>query len=315
MNTQNILLESKYYEFILNIINSRGQWSPITEYWEGHHIIPRCLGGQGHARQRHPNIVRLTAAEHFTAHKLLVELFPNNRKLTYAFWAMCTCSNAADNATAEDYELTRIARSKAIGKDVQAKLIGKTADEQTRDNHSKAQSGILNGFFGKAHTEESRRKMAVATSKAVKHVNTGKVYASSYEAAAALGISRVLINNCCRGKQESTMGGMRFEYVNPQDIDRGIPGKNSLTKYARRREIIEIRKVVVSLNKAFPGILTSEDSQKIVKLATCENRRYLLGLLDLFNKSLDKKELKEHMDGIELSEQLNNTFGFIIRSL
>lgn len=315
MDMQKMLLESEYYEFILSIINSRGQWSPTTEYWEGHHIIPRCLGGQGHARQRHPNIIRLTAAEHFTAHKLLVELFPDNRKLTYAFWAMCTCSNAATNATAEDYELARVTRSKAIGKDVQAKLIGKVADEHARANHSKAQSGILNGFFGKAHTEESRRKMAVATSKAVKHVNTGKVYASSYEAAAALGISRVLINNCCRGKQESTMGGMRFEYVDPQDISRGVPGKNSVTKYARRREIIEIRKVIVSLNKAFPGILHSDDIRKIGKLATCENRRYLLALFSLFNESLDKKDLKEHISEIELSEQLYNTFRAIIRSL
>ena len=315
MDTQKILLESKYHEFIQEIIKSRGQWAPPSKYWEGHHIIPKCLGGLGNARQKHSNIVRLTAAEHFTAHKFLVELFPDNKKLAYAFWAMCTCSNAATIATAEEYELARITRSKTIGKDVQAKLIGITADEQTRNNHSQAQTGELNGFFGKTHSEASRKKLAAATSKAVRHLNTGTIYSSSYDAAAALGISRVLINNCCRGKQLSTMGGMMFEYVNPQDIDRGVPGKNSLSKYERRRKIIELRTLIVGLNKTFPGILASADVQKISKLSTCENKRYLLGLLDNFIVCTQEKDFKEYLDGFRISKQLDDELRAIIRDL
>lgn len=314
MDIQKRLLESEYYQFIQDIINSRGQWSPATDYWEGHHIVPKCLGGRGNARQRHSNIVRLTAAEHFTAHKLLVELFPDNPKLAYAFWAMCTCSSAAVIATPEEYESARIARSKTIGKDVQAKLIGLVANEQVRNNHRQAQAGELNGFFGKTHTEASRKKLAAATSKAVRHINTGNIYNSSYEAAAILGISRVLINNCCRGKQSSTMGGMQFEYVNPQDINRGLP-KNSVTKYERRREIIEIRKVIVHLDKTFPGILTSLDTERIRKLATCENRRYLLELFNIFKTRLNTKELEEHLNAAELSERCNSTLRAIIRDL
>ena len=102
MNLQKILLNSDYYQFIQNIIKTRGQWEPPSGYWEGHHIVPKCLGGLGHARQKHPNIVRLTAAEHFIVHKLLAELFPDNPKLVYAFWAMCTVSNAAPIATPEE---------------------------------------------------------------------------------------------------------------------------------------------------------------------------------------------------------------------
>lgn len=35
-----------YKEFIDNIINTRGQWNiPEGEYYEVHHIIPKCLGG------------------------------------------------------------------------------------------------------------------------------------------------------------------------------------------------------------------------------------------------------------------------------
>lgn len=309
------LANSAYNDFIQNIIVTRGQWDPPTEYWEGHHIIPKCMGGLGHARQKHPNIIRLTAAEHFTAHKLLVELFPDNSKLAYAFWAMCTISKSATIATAEEYQIAREARSRTIGSAVQTKLIGLTADDQVRNNHSQKQSGELNGFFGKAHSDESRTKLAEATSKAVRHINTGVVYKSSYEAAAELGINRVLINNCCRGKQTSTMGGMMFEYVNPQDINRGVPGKNSMTKYDRRREIIELRTIVVGLNKTFPGILASDDVQRIRKLATCENKRYLLNLVSTFAVCTNEKAFEEYLDDYEFSEQLRATINSAIRDL
>lgn len=279
------LQNSDYMSFINQIIKLRGKWNPPMKYWEGHHIIPKCLGGKGYSRSKHPNIIFLTAAEHFTAHKLLVECFPENEKLVYAFWAMCTVSNAAGIATAEDYQATKVARSKLIGNKARTKLIGLEASIQTRENHSKAQSGKLNGFYGKSHSEETRSKLSKAISKAVRHINTGIEYSSSYEAAEKLGISRVLINNCCRGKQKSTCGGMRFEYVNPEDLSRGLP-TNSKTKRDRRREIIELRKQVIELDTKFPATLSLEDKKRISKLATCENYRYLIGLLKLFTEEL-----------------------------
>lgn len=281
------LQNSEYMTFIQKIINDRGNWNPPTKYWEGHHILPKCLGGKGYSRSKHPNIIFLTAAEHFTAHKLLVELFPENEKLAYAFWAMCTVSNASSNATAEDYQTARMIRSKTIGNKARVKLIGLEASTDLRENHSKAQRGELNGFFGKTHSDKTKLKLSKSKSKAVRHINTGIEYLSSYEAAEKLGINRVLINNCCRGKQESTCGGMKFEYVNPEDSSKGIPGKNHKTKYDRRREIIEIRKRVVELNNKFPDILNVEDKKRIGKLATCESYYYLTGLLKLFQGELN----------------------------
>ena len=117
------LQNSAYMDFIQEIIKERGQWNPPTDYWEGHHIIPKSLGGKGHSRSKHSNIVFLTAAEHFIVHKMLTELFPENKQLAYAFWAMCTVSNSADFATAEDYEAARLIRSETIGDSVRNKLI------------------------------------------------------------------------------------------------------------------------------------------------------------------------------------------------
>jgi hypothetical protein len=66
------------------------------EYFEGHHIIPVCLGGKGNSNdwfrrdilKRHENIVGLTAREHFICHKLLAIIYPNNKKLIGALWRM-----------------------------------------------------------------------------------------------------------------------------------------------------------------------------------------------------------------------------------
>jgi hypothetical protein len=90
---------------------------------------------------------------------------------------------------------------------------------------------------------------------------------------------------------------MRFEYVNPSDLNRSIPGKNSMTKYDRRREIIELRKLIVQLNKQFPDILNPEDVIKISKLSTCENRRYLINLLAVLANMLGKDVIGDFING------------------
>jgi hypothetical protein len=53
-------------------------------YYEQHHIIPECIGGDNNIT----NLVYLTAREHYVAHKLLCEIYPNNDKLHYALWRM-----------------------------------------------------------------------------------------------------------------------------------------------------------------------------------------------------------------------------------
>ena len=59
-------------------------------YYEAHHIIPKCMGGEGLERQwkTHPNIILLTAREHFVAHLLLASIYPDNTKIQYALNAV-----------------------------------------------------------------------------------------------------------------------------------------------------------------------------------------------------------------------------------
>ena len=64
-------------------------------YYERHHIIPKCMGGEGRVEQwkTHSNIVMLTAREHFICHRLLCEIYPENTKLWYALWLMVIGKN------------------------------------------------------------------------------------------------------------------------------------------------------------------------------------------------------------------------------
>lgn len=64
-------------------------------YYEAHHIIPECLGGEGTvwAWRSHPNIILLTPKEHYIAHLLLCEIYPNEKKLKYALWRMANPGN------------------------------------------------------------------------------------------------------------------------------------------------------------------------------------------------------------------------------
>jgi hypothetical protein len=54
-------------------------------YYESHHILPKCQGGDNSIG----NLVLLTGREHFICHWLLTRAYPNDIKLRHAFWRMC----------------------------------------------------------------------------------------------------------------------------------------------------------------------------------------------------------------------------------
>jgi len=77
------------YKKIYDQIIDRSINRNISGYTENHHIIPKCMGGTNNP----VNLTKLTAREHFLAHWLLHEMYPQNTDLRYAFWAMCRSSD------------------------------------------------------------------------------------------------------------------------------------------------------------------------------------------------------------------------------
>jgi len=68
------------YSAQYNKLINRAKNRILTEGYERHHIIPRCMGGSDDPS----NIANLTPEEHYVAHQLLVKLYPENTKLIFA---------------------------------------------------------------------------------------------------------------------------------------------------------------------------------------------------------------------------------------
>ena len=78
-------------------------------YFEEHHIIPRCKGGNNSKE----NLVLLTAKEHYICHHLLHKLYKHDKYLFLAYHLM-TFSNKQNlqKITPKQYEILRIENSK-----------------------------------------------------------------------------------------------------------------------------------------------------------------------------------------------------------
>lgn len=74
-----------YQKIYDNLIKTRSQQPLlVNEYYEKHHIIPKCLGGSDDKE----NLIKLTYREHFIAHWLLVKIHKQHSGINYAFLCM-----------------------------------------------------------------------------------------------------------------------------------------------------------------------------------------------------------------------------------
>ena len=55
------------YSAIYDSLINRARLRALTSYKEGHHIVPKCMGGTDDK----DNLVDLTPEEHYLAHQLL----------------------------------------------------------------------------------------------------------------------------------------------------------------------------------------------------------------------------------------------------
>lgn len=73
------------YKLIYDALIRKAKNRTINDYFEMHHIIPRCKGGTDEML----NLVKLTPEEHYTAHLLLTKIYPYDISLVMASMMMC----------------------------------------------------------------------------------------------------------------------------------------------------------------------------------------------------------------------------------
>ena len=100
------------YEKIYDSIVKRGRTREIKPGAgiEIHHIIPTCMGGSNDIE----NLTSLTPREHYICHWILTRIYPDNNKLSTAFFMMsnmkrCKVSSRAYQEAKETYRTNKIA--------------------------------------------------------------------------------------------------------------------------------------------------------------------------------------------------------------
>ena len=147
-------------------------------YFEFHHIIPKCIGGDDSIN----NLVALTAREHFLAHYLLMKIYPDNYKLGIAFSSFCMnkhSSKAVIYFNARLYESVKssidfgatsrgMKRSedfcKHLSESQKGRHLGETWKKHISESHADI-SGNKNPMYGRSHTEDTKKKISIGRAK------------------------------------------------------------------------------------------------------------------------------------------------------
>lgn len=150
----------KIYEQLINKVRSENRQHKNGIYYERHHIIPKCIGGEGKRGEwrTHSNIILLTAKEHFISHLLLCEIYPENKKLIHALWYMINGSNNGlrdINVSSRTYERVRQKHSQTMSET----LKGIVRSSESKNKMSISKKGIPSPLKGKKRPNISASKL------------------------------------------------------------------------------------------------------------------------------------------------------------
>ncbi len=155
-----------YHCIIQHAKKKHRQKGGIVKY-EGHHIIPRSLGGNN----ANSNIVLLTMREHYIAHKLLARMYTgdNQKKMIYALWWMSKTKQRLGEhsirVTSRDYEYARTMYAlHHPNKDPARKVIVHEKRLNGEYNHDNAATGrSLSSALKALSVEDMQKRMLNST--------------------------------------------------------------------------------------------------------------------------------------------------------
>lgn len=138
-----MFLDNKYSAWYFSLISNR-QANTFDGYGEVHHVIPKSLGGSNEKS----NLIRLTAREHFVAHRLLVKMVIGKDKRKMVFALKRTVSSKTHIPNSRTFAIIR--------EEYAAQMRGVPRSEETRRRISLAVKGFK-------MPEEAKRKISATT--------------------------------------------------------------------------------------------------------------------------------------------------------
>jgi hypothetical protein len=157
-------LQNKYSQCYYNIIDrAKSRDLPNEIYTESHHIIPKSLGGSNDQ----PNLVKLTAREHFICHLLLPKMLTgiDKRKMSFAIWSMLNRDHSKNKSRYKVNSHRYESIKKQVAEAISQLHKGKTVSKETREKLSKSCQGRPSPNKGKAMSEEQKQKMSATIKK------------------------------------------------------------------------------------------------------------------------------------------------------
>jgi hypothetical protein len=222
----------RVYDNLIQSAQLRPDIAFLNGYTEKHHILPQCLGGPDDL----DNIVKLTAREHFIAHWLLFCIHPKNRKLKYAFNAMCMRGKDSKRYySSRGFAIARKAAAEACSADKKGKAAWNRGKEHSAEHRAK----ISATKKGKKHSAEAKAKMS-ATKKGKKHSAEHRAKISAAKKGKKHSAER-------RAKISATKKGKEHSAEHRAKISAAKKGKRYSPAYQRADEIKADRAAGMSL--------------------------------------------------------------------
>ena len=148
----------KIYDNLMLDRKKRGIDKELLDgYYEFHHIIPKCMGGNNNQ----DNLVLLTMREHLFAHLLLVKIYPDHIGILNAINAMFCCGKSR----IVDIKYTRLRSTKVVAS-IREKALSRPITDEIRQHMRDGHKNITDeqrehwrkGSTGRIQTKETRLK-------------------------------------------------------------------------------------------------------------------------------------------------------------
>lgn len=266
-----------YKEYIENIIKNRGQWNiPDNTYFEGHHIIPECLGGNGNPRKKDENIIWLYPEEHYTAHKLLALENPENDSLVSA-WSMMAFPKGSTQRnfkiSEDDYNQIKTTIAKLRSKKIiciETGVIYNSISEAIRIFNNYNIHQVISGKRKKAAGYHWATLDDIATQEKLKNfkncdptfkekkvicIETQQIFSTVTQASKEVNVGRTTISGCL-GKRNKTAGGFHWAYLEDFETQKELSNYTGKEKSTQKDRAIEKGKKVmcVETGEIFYGL-------------------------------------------------------------